>query len=102
VKLGELQPAKTPNDSPLVRVSEQVWRDLGQEGVVIVPMTGGSGPASLITDELGIPLVMTGGVAFSGSRVHSPNESIRLDDFKQGIRYWGRFFNRLAAMDDER
>ena len=102
VKLGELQPAKTPIDSPLVQVSEQVWRDLGREGVVVVPMTGGSGPASIITDELRIPLVMTGGVGFSGSRVHSPNESIRLDDFKQGIRYWGRFFNRLASMDDGR
>ncbi|HEY0071664.1 MAG TPA: M20/M25/M40 family metallo-hydrolase [Chloroflexia bacterium] len=102
VKLGELQPAKTPIDSPLVQVSEQVWRDLGREGVVVVPMTGGSGPASIITDELRIPLVMTGGVGFSGSRVHSPNESIRLDDFKQGIRYWGRFFARLAAMDDRR
>jgi acetylornithine deacetylase/succinyl-diaminopimelate desuccinylase-like protein len=40
---------------------------------------------------------MTGGVAFAESRVHSPNESIRLDDFKQGIRYWGRFIHRLAS-----
>lgn len=102
VKLGELLPSKTPIDSPLVRVSEQVWRDLGEESVVIVPMTGGSGPASLISDELGIPLVITAGIGFSGSRAHAPNESIRLADFKQGIRYWGRFFNRLATMDDRR
>lgn len=100
VKLGELLPAKTPIDSPLVRASEEVWHDLGEERVVIAPMTGGSGPASLISNELGIPLVITGGVAFSGSRAHAPNESIRLDQFKQGIRFWGRFFDRLAAMDD--
>lgn len=99
VKLGELLPAKTPIDSPLVRVSEQVWHDLGEEQVVIAPMTGGSGPASLIANELGIPLVITAGVSFSGSRAHAPNESIRLDHFKQGIRYWGRFFARLAAME---
>ena len=98
VTLGELLPAKTPIDSPLVRVSEQVWHDLGVEPVVIAPMTGGSGPASLISNELGIPLVITAGVSFSGSRAHAPNESIQLEHFKQGIRYWGRFFARLAAM----
>jgi acetylornithine deacetylase/succinyl-diaminopimelate desuccinylase-like protein len=102
VVLGELLPAKTPVDHPLVRASGEVWRDLGEEQVVIAPMTGGSGPLSLIATELGIPTVMTGGVAFSGSQFHAPNEFVYLDHFKQGIRYWGRFFDRLAGMDDER
>ena len=43
-----------------------------------------------------IPTVVTGGVSFADSRAHAPNESIRLDDFKAAIRYWGRFFSRLA------
>ncbi len=96
VKLGELLPAKTPVDSPLVQASEQVWRELGEEQVVVAPMTGGSGPASLISSELGIPTVMAGGVAFTGSQFHAPNEFVYLDHFKQGIRYWGRFVYRLA------
>ena len=96
VLLGKLDPAKTPVDHPLVQESAAVWRDLGEEKVVIAPMTGGSGPMSLITAELGIPTVMAGGVAFADSRVHSPNESIRLADFKMAIRYWGRLFSRLA------
>lgn len=98
VKIGDLLPAKTPVDSPLVQVSEQVWRDLGEERVVVAPMTGGSGPGSLISSELGMPMVMTGGVAFTGSRFHAPNESVKLDDFKQAIRYWGRFFDSLAEL----
>lgn len=102
VKIGELLPAKTPIDSPLVQVSEEVWRGLGEEQVVVAPMTGGSGPGSLIFSELGIPTVITGGIAYSGSRVHAPNESIRLDHFKQGIRYWGRFLDRLAQLEDGR
>jgi len=96
VKLGQLYWAKTPLDDPVVQTSVQTWHDLGEERVVVSPMTGGSGPMSLITSYLGVPTVMTGGVAFSDSRVHSPNESIRLDDFKMAIRYWGRFFSRLA------
>jgi acetylornithine deacetylase/succinyl-diaminopimelate desuccinylase-like protein len=97
IKLGQLYTAKTPVDSPLVQTSADAWRDLGEERVVVSPMIGGSGPMSLINNQLGIPTVMTGGVAFADSRVHSPNESIRLEDFKLAIRYWGRFFSRLAS-----
>ncbi len=96
VVLGELYPAKTPVDHPLVQEGAAVWRDLGEDPVLIAPMTGGSGPLSLITEELGIPTVVTGGVANAQSRVHSPNESIKLDDFKFAIRYWGRLFARLG------
>ncbi|HET9494903.1 MAG TPA: M20/M25/M40 family metallo-hydrolase, partial [Chloroflexia bacterium] len=91
VTLGELLPAKTPLDSPLVQASIETWRDLGEDGAYVAPMTGGSGPFSLISGLLGIPTVMAGGVAFADSRFHSPNESIRLQDFKQAVRYWGRF-----------
>jgi acetylornithine deacetylase/succinyl-diaminopimelate desuccinylase-like protein len=83
-------------DHPLVQQSVAVWREVGEENVVVAPMTGGSGPMSLMTEQLGIPTIMTGGVAWAGSQVHSPNESIRLDDFKTAIRYWGRFFARMA------
>ena len=60
-------------------------------------MAARSGPMSLISGNLGIPTIMTGGVAFAMSRVHSPNESIRLEDFKTAVRYWGRFVDRLGS-----
>ena len=47
--------------------------------------TGGSGPTSLFATELGIPTIMTGNVANAGSRIHSPNESVRLDDYFEGL-----------------
>jgi acetylornithine deacetylase/succinyl-diaminopimelate desuccinylase-like protein len=97
VNLGELLPAKTPLDSPVIQAAMSVWHDLGEKNVVLAPATGGSGPMSLIAGDLGIPTVMAGGVGNADSRVHSPNESIRLADFKQAIRYWGRFFSKLAG-----
>jgi acetylornithine deacetylase/succinyl-diaminopimelate desuccinylase-like protein len=96
-QLGALQPARISVDHPLVQISAAVTRDLGEERVSIAPSTGGSGPLSLIATQLGIPTVMTGGPGSAGSRIHSPNESIELDDFKFAIRYWGRFFARLAG-----
>ncbi len=96
VKLGQLYTAKTAVDSPLVQMSVEAWHDLGEEHVLVSPITGGSGPMSLITGDLGIPTVATGGVGFAQSHIHSPNECIRLEDFKLAVRYWGRFFSRLA------
>jgi acetylornithine deacetylase/succinyl-diaminopimelate desuccinylase-like protein len=96
-QLGALEAAKIPVDSPLVEASVATWEDMGVANVVVAPSTGGSGPMSLITANLGIPTVVTGGVGFAESRAHSPNECIRLSDFKQGIRFWGRFFARLAG-----
>jgi acetylornithine deacetylase/succinyl-diaminopimelate desuccinylase-like protein len=97
VDLGGHEPAKTPVGSPVVRTAVETWRDLGQDGAVVYPTIGGSGPTSLMVSDLGIPTIMTGNVANPESRFHSPNESIRLDDYFQAVRYFARFFERYAS-----
>ncbi len=97
VDLHGVEAAKTPVDSPVVRTSVETWRDLGREDAVVYPTIGGSGPTSLIATELGIPTVMTGNVAHAGSRIHSPNESARLEDYFEAIRYFTRFFERFQS-----
>jgi acetylornithine deacetylase/succinyl-diaminopimelate desuccinylase-like protein len=97
VDLHGVEPAKTPVDSPVVRMSVETWEDLGRGDAVVYPTIGGSGPTSLIATELGIPTVMTGNVANMESRIHSPNESVRLDDYLEAVRYFTRFFKRFAS-----
>ena len=96
VNLGGLEPAKTPVGSPVVRTALETWRDLGRAEAIVYPTVGGSGPTSLISTELGIPTIMTGNVANSGSRFHSPNEWIRLDDYFEAISYFARFFEKFG------
>jgi acetylornithine deacetylase/succinyl-diaminopimelate desuccinylase-like protein len=96
VDLHGVEAAKTPVDSPLVRTSVETWEDLGRDDAVVYPTIGGSGPTSLIATELGIPTVMTGNVANAGSRIHSPNESVRLDDYFETVGYFARFFERFG------
>lgn len=91
-----VEAAKTPVDSPVVVTSVETWRDLGRDDAVVYPTVGGSGPTSLIATELGIPTVMTGNVANAGSRIHSPNESVRLDDYFETVAYFARFFERFG------
>jgi acetylornithine deacetylase/succinyl-diaminopimelate desuccinylase-like protein len=97
VDLHGVEPAKTPVDSPVVDTAVSAWQDLGREGAIVYPTVGGSGPTSLMTAELGIPTIMTGSVANVESRLHSPNEWVRLDDYFETIRYFARFFERFST-----
>jgi acetylornithine deacetylase/succinyl-diaminopimelate desuccinylase-like protein len=97
VDLHGVEPAKTPVDSPVVDTAVETWRDLGRDEAIVFPTIGGSGPTSLMVAELGIPTIMTGSVANVESRLHSPNEWVRLDDYFETIWYFARFFERFAS-----
>jgi acetylornithine deacetylase/succinyl-diaminopimelate desuccinylase-like protein len=97
VDLHGVEAAKTPVDSPVVRTAVETWEDLGHRDASVYPTIGGSGPTALIATELEIPTVMTGSVANSGSRLHSPNEWVRLDDYFEAIGYFARFFERFGG-----
>jgi acetylornithine deacetylase/succinyl-diaminopimelate desuccinylase-like protein len=97
VDLHGVEAAKTPVDSPIVQTAVGTWKDLGHEDAVVYPTIGGSGPTSLVAAELEIPTIMTGSVANSGSRLHSPNEWVRLDDYFEAIAYFARFFERFGT-----
>ncbi|MGI8911825.1 MAG: M20/M25/M40 family metallo-hydrolase [Rubrobacteraceae bacterium] len=97
IDLHGVEAAKTPVDSPIVRTAVAAWENLGVEEAVVYPTIGGSGPTSLIATELGIPTIMTGSVANTDSRLHSPNEWVRLDDYFGAVGYFGSFFERFGA-----
>lgn len=97
VDLHGVEAAKTPVDSPIVRTAVEAWRDVGRNEAVVYPTIGGSGPTSLFATELGIPTVMTGSVANMDSRIHSPNESVKLDDYFETVGYFARLFERFGG-----
>ena len=82
--------AKTPVDHPFVdvvrRANERVFGDLR-----VHPTSSGSGPLYLFKEH--VPMVSIG-VGDVESRAHSPNESIKLDNFLKGM-------NRIALVMDE-
>jgi acetylornithine deacetylase/succinyl-diaminopimelate desuccinylase-like protein len=95
--LNGLEAAKTPISSPVVRTAVETWRELGARDAVIYPTIGGSGPTSLVATELGIPTIMTGAVLNPESRIHAPNESVRLDDYFESVAYFASFFERFQS-----
>ncbi|MCL6569957.1 MAG: M20/M25/M40 family metallo-hydrolase, partial [Meiothermus silvanus] len=59
--------------------------------------SGGSGPMYPFTHYLGAPVVAIG-ISYPGSRVHSPNENIRIADFERGVAAIKRAMEKFAAL----
>lgn len=77
--------AKTSASSGEVEViCEATKRTYGMEPL-IYPLSIGSSPIYNFINKLNIPTVSVG-VEYWGSLVHSPNENIRIEDFKMGIK----------------
>jgi acetylornithine deacetylase/succinyl-diaminopimelate desuccinylase-like protein len=83
---GPEHPARTDPGDPLVgAVVRAARRAYGHEPVV-KPISAGTGPMYELCQRWGMPAVGAG-VGWSGSRGHSPNENVRLDDLRQGVKH---------------
>lgn len=87
VSLGGYEPAKTPPDNPFaVRIIETAEKVYGTKPVVW-PTTAGTSPIYVIRNWMGIPVASGGGVGYPGSKVHAPNENIRIKDYVNSVKY---------------
>ena len=84
---GGYEPAKTlPDDPFVVRVIKTAEKVYGSKPVVW-PTTAGTSPIYVIKNWMGIPVASGGGVGYPGSKVHAPNENIRIEDYVKSIKY---------------
>ncbi len=93
--VGAGRPARTDPDHPLVQHLVDAATDVYGRAPHIWPMSGGSGPNYLFANELNVPII-TLGVGYAGSRIHAPNENIRISDFRNGIRHMAALLLRLG------
>lgn len=92
-----VKPARTDPDNPFVQMSIQAAADVYDLPPIVEPLIGGSGPLHPFIHELGLPVV-TSGCGYPESRVHAPNENIRIPDFINGIRHTARIISRFADL----
>ena len=59
-------------------------KEVYQKEGILAPNSAGTGPMFDFGEQLQLPIVSTG-VGWVGSKAHAPNESIRLQDFEDGI-----------------
>lgn len=91
-------PHKSDPDNPLVALTNATGEEVYGRPALIVPMSGGSSPMYAFAKPLGDIPIVTAGVGYIGSRTHSPNEHVRLDDFLNAARHIARIMDRFASI----
>lgn len=92
-----VKPARTDPDHPFVQLSIRAAADVYGVEPIVEPLIGGSGPLHPFIHVLGVPVV-TSGCGHPQSRVHAPNENIRIPDFVNGIRHTARIVTRFGGV----
>ncbi len=92
-------PAKSSPKAVIARAAIEAAKAVYGQDPVVYPLMAGSGPMYALSQALGIPAVSGVGVGHAQSRIHAPNENIRLSDYIQAIKYMGEFIRLFAALD---
>jgi acetylornithine deacetylase/succinyl-diaminopimelate desuccinylase-like protein len=91
-------PAKSSPDAAVARAAIQAARIVYGQEPVVYPSMAGSGPMYPLSTALGIPAVSGLGVGHAQSRIHAPNENIRLEDYFQAVKFTGEFIRIFSEM----
>jgi acetylornithine deacetylase/succinyl-diaminopimelate desuccinylase-like protein len=92
-------PAKSSPEAPIARAAIEAARVVYGEDPVVYPLMAGSGPMYPLSEALGIPAVSGVGVGHAQSRIHAPNENIRLDDYFESMKFTGQLIRLFAALE---
>jgi acetylornithine deacetylase/succinyl-diaminopimelate desuccinylase-like protein len=99
VRMSGEHPAKSSPEASIVRAAIEAARIVYAQEPAVYPLMAGSGPMYPLSQALGIPAVSGVGVGHAQSRIHAPNENIRLTDYIQAVKYNGEFIRLFAALD---
>ncbi|MHB8625685.1 MAG: M20/M25/M40 family metallo-hydrolase [Aggregatilineales bacterium] len=95
-------PARTSPTTAIARAAIEALRNVSGRAPIVYPLNPASGPMYELCQAHGVPAANFG-CGWSGSRVHAPNENIRISDFIEGIKAFGRLlavFPRCCRASD--
>ena len=102
IELGSAPTVKSSTRSFVARAAIESAPEVYGAEAIVYPLDPASGPIGAIcgANSPSTPVVSFG-VGYAGSNPHGPDENIRLDDYIQGIKYFGRVIHRLAQVEEE-
>ncbi len=83
--LGSFEPAGTPLSSRIGQSLVSAYKDVYGKEPNILPWSAGSSSTWYYT-SVGTPAAAGPGVGYQGSKVHAPNEHVRLEDARRAIK----------------
>jgi acetylornithine deacetylase/succinyl-diaminopimelate desuccinylase-like protein len=93
--LSAERPARTPIDHPFVGLVCEAARQVYGQEPVLIPSMAGTGPLYPFVKTLGLPTVDCG-IGYPESRMHAPDENIRLPDFVRSAKHTAAVLQRFA------
>ena len=93
--LGGDPPARTDPDDPFIQLVTRTAEDIYEMPMQLVPLVGGSGPSHPFVHDLHLP-VATAGLGYPDTKVHAPNENIRLDLYLKHAKHMARVIQMFA------
>ncbi|MDT4969471.1 MAG: hypothetical protein QOJ64_4208 [Acidobacteriota bacterium] len=97
IELGSAPVTKSSRDSAVARATIESAREIYGHAPVVYPLDPASGPVAAICGATDPPMpVASFGTSYSGSNPHGPDENIRIDDFVQSIKFFGRVIHHLG------
>jgi acetylornithine deacetylase/succinyl-diaminopimelate desuccinylase-like protein len=100
VELGSQPVAKSSAQSAVARAAVESAPEVYGVPPVIYPMDPSSGPVGSVCGVNDPPTpVVSFGTSYAGSNPHGPDENIRIDDFLQSIKFFGRVIHHLGQQN---
>ena len=96
VSMSGEHPAKSAFEAPVAQAAIKAARAVYGQDPVVYPLMAGSGPMYPLSAALGIPAVSGMGVGHARSRIHAPNENIRLEDYFRAVEFTAEFLREFA------
>ena len=98
------RPAKTPLDHPFVRRVVEVAEAVSGASASIIPLAPATLPiVASLHQHLAVPgLAAPDNPTYVGSRVHAPNEHIRLEDIEPALRFTHTLLKDLGGVSSSR
>ncbi len=93
-----LMPARTAPETAIARSVVQAVQAVSARPPVVFPSSAGSGPVYELCGIHGVP-VASAGAGWANSLIHAPNESVRVADYLEAIRFMGRLLAEFSVAD---
>ncbi len=88
-------PARTPLGAPFVRVVADTAREVYGVEPLLAPTMAGTGPLHAFHHLLGVDSADCG-VGYPDSRIHAPDENIRIEDLRRNIHHVAALIERFG------
>ncbi|MDX6694914.1 MAG: hypothetical protein QOF02_2517 [Blastocatellia bacterium] len=97
IELGSMPVTKSSAQSIVARAAIESAPEVYGHEPIVYPLDPASGPVGAICGVQEPPTpVVSFGTSYSGSNPHGPDENIRIDDYLQAIKFFGRVIHHLG------